>query len=153
MIFFAFWRAFSPWPSCLKLKKKNLNFNNVDLTPTNRSEKYPIVTYTTLRGVVTKKCSYYVIFLNIIFLGVRFSFSESYHSKGEGSDRLIIAPLAKNQDTRLANPVIFNIVPLTIAAALSNGSYVPDGALPESVNSNQFSPYEASKFDVTYSSW
>ena len=122
------------------------------MTPTNRSEKYPIVTYTTLRGVVTKKCSYYVIFLNI-FLGVRFSFSESDHSKGEGSDRLIIAPLAKNQDTRLANPVTFNIVPLTIAAALSNGSYIPDAALPDTVNANPFSPYEASKFDVTYSSW
>ncbi len=98
------------------------------------------------------KCSYYVIFLNI-FLGVRFSFSESCHSKGEGSDRLIIAPLVKNQDTRLANPIIFNIVPLTIAAALSNESYVPDGALPETVNPNPNCPYEASKFDVTYSSW
>ncbi len=83
---------------------------------------------------------------------MRFSFSESDHSKGEGSDRLIIAPLAKNQDTRLANPVIFNIVPLTIAAALSNGSYIPDGALPQTVNADPNSPYEASKFDVTYSS-
>ncbi len=92
------------------------------------------------------------MFLNI-FLGVRFSFSECGHSKGEGSDRLIIAPLAKNPDTRLANPVIFNIVPLTIAAALSNGSYIPDGALPQTVNPNPNSPYEASKFDVTYSSW
>ncbi len=84
---------------------------------------------------------------------MRFSFSESDHSKGEGSDRLIIAPLAKNQDTRLANPVTFNIVPLTIAAAMSNGSYVPDAALPDAVNPNANSPYEASKFDVTYSSW
>ncbi len=84
---------------------------------------------------------------------MRFTFSESCHSKGEGSDRLIIAPLAKNQDTRLAYPVIFNIVPLTIAAALSNGSYVPDEALSDTVNANPFSPYEASKFDVTYSSW
>ncbi len=84
---------------------------------------------------------------------MRFSFSESDYSKGEGSDRLIIAQLAKNQDARLANPVIFNIVPLTIAAALSNGSYVPDGALPQTVNPNQLTPYEASKFDVTYSSW
>ncbi len=84
---------------------------------------------------------------------MRFSFTECDHSIGEGSDRLIIAPLAKNQDTRLANPVTFNIVPLTIAAALSNGSYIPDAALPQTVNANQYSPYEASKFDVTYSSW
>ncbi len=84
---------------------------------------------------------------------MRFAFSESDHSKGEGSDRLIIAPLVKNQDTRLANPVIFNIVPLTIAAALSNGSYIPDRALPQTVNPSPNSPYEASKFDVTYSSW
>ncbi len=84
---------------------------------------------------------------------MRFSFSERDQSKGEGSDRLIIAPLAKNQDTRLANPVTFSIVPLTIAAAMSNGSYIPDAAMSDTVNANPNSPYEASKFDVTYSSW
>ncbi len=76
-------------------------------------------------------------------LGVRFSFSEADHSKNEGDDnKVIAAQLSKNPDTRLANPVIFRIAPLTIQEANRRGEYVPSSAM---LDNDPDSPYEAGK--------
>ena len=85
---------------------------------------------------------------NIIILsfsGVTFFFSEADHSINEGSlpaPPTIIAPLSKNPDTRLANPVIFQVCPVTIEEANATGCPIPPGAQLEH---DPKSPFKASK--------
>ena len=83
----------------------------------------------------------FTIFLFIS--GVTFFFSEACHSVYEGRDPpVIIAPLSKNPDTRLANPVTFKVFPVTIDEANMTGWPIPSGA--QLVN-NPDSPFIASK--------
>ena len=81
--------------------------------------------------------------------GVTFFFSEADHSVNEGRDPPIItAPLSKNADTRLANPVTFKVFPVTIKEAEEIGWPIPPGA--QLVNDPD-SPYEASKSSFSFS--
>ena len=81
----------------------------------------------------------------LFFSGVTFFFSEADHSINEGSlpaPPTIIAPLSKNADTRLANPVIFQVSPVTIYKANDTGCPIPPGA---QLVFDPNSPFKASK--------
>ncbi len=76
-------------------------------------------------------------------LGISFYFLDSDHYKSEGSDGVIVAVLSKDSNIRLANPVTFNIHPLTIMEAKRTGAFIPAEALPPAINADPHSPYEA----------
>ena len=81
--------------------------------------------------------------------GVTFFFSKADHSVNEGRDPpFIIAPLSKNPDTCLANPVMFQVFPVTIEEARSRGWPIPSGAI---LVNDPASPYEASKSSFSFS--
>ena len=81
--------------------------------------------------------------------GVTFFFSEGDYSVNEGRDPpIIIAPLSKNPDTRLANQVIFKVFPVTIEEARSRDWPISPCAI---LMNNPASPYEASKSSFSFS--
>ena len=89
------------------------------------------------------------IVLIFFISGVTFFFSEADLSINEGRDPPIItAHLSKNPDTRLANPVTFKVLPVTIKEAEETGWPIPPGA--QLVN-DPASPFEASKSSFSFS--
>ena len=78
----------------------------------------------------------------VSFSAMAFRFNEPDHSKNEGSDLILIASIAKTAGTTLANPIIFNIFPVTIPEARSRGVIIPRQA---DLVSDSRSPYEAGK--------
>ena len=82
----------------------------------------------------------YLYTISFFFLVVKFFFSETCHSKSENSDLILIVPYKKIFRKILANPVTFNIFPITIKEAQRRGLAIPQEALLEN---DPRSPYEA----------
>ena len=88
-------------------------------------------------------CIIIISIMLISFAVVAFLFNEADHNINEGDDNLVlVATIAKTAGRTLANPVTFNIFPITIPEARNRGVVIPQQA--DLVNDPRL-PYEASK--------